>query len=162
MVTEAEILALPYRPCVGVMLVNRTGGVFAGQRLDSPGDAWQMPQGGIEPGEDPRDAALRELGEETGIPANAVEVVAETPDWIPYDLPHALVPRLWKGRFRGQKQRWFLMRFLGTDEMINIRTRHPEFRAWCWLPPEDLLDRIVPFKRATYESVIRSFRDQIA
>jgi len=159
--TEDDIFALPYRPCVGMMLCNRRGGIFAGQRIDSALDAWQMPQGGIEDAEEPRDAALRELEEETGIPAHAVEIVAETADWIPYDLPHHLVPKLWNGRYRGQKQRWFLMRFLGDDDLINIETRHPEFNRWCWMPPEQLLSNIVPFKRDTYERVIREFQTQV-
>lgn len=159
--TEEEILKLPYRPCVGIMLCNAQGGVFAGQRLDSAQDAWQMPQGGVEKGEDPKVAALRELEEETGIPADAVTVVAETEDWIPYDLPHYLVPRLWKGRYRGQKQRWFLMQFTGDDSLVNIQTAEPEFSRWCWLQPEELLDKIVPFKRNTYEQVIREFKAQV-
>ena len=159
--TEEEIFALPYRPCVGIMICNRDGGVFAGQRLDSTSEAWQMPQGGVEKGEEPQAAALRELEEETGIPAGAVTVVAETADWIPYDLPHHLVPKLWKGRFRGQKQKWFLMKFTGDDGLININTDVPEFGAWAWLPPEKLLDLIVPFKRNTYERVIREFRSQV-
>ena len=159
--TEDEILILPYRPCVGIMIYNRDGGVFAGQRLDSAAEAWQMPQGGVEKGEDPQDAALRELEEETGIPANAVNILAETADWIPYDLPHYLVPKLWKGRYRGQKQKWFLMRFTGDDALININTEVPEFGAWAWLPPEKLLNLIVPFKRDTYERVICEFQAQI-
>jgi putative (di)nucleoside polyphosphate hydrolase len=160
-VTEAEIEGLPYRPCVGVMLVNRDGRVFAGQRLDNPGPAWQMPQGGIDEGEDPRAAALRELAEETGIPASAAEVVAETPDWIPYDLPLELVPRMWQGRFRGQRQRWFLLRFLGDDSLIDIATADPEFRAWAWVDPAELVERIVPFKRATYAAVLEAFADRL-
>lgn len=156
--TPERIAALPYRPCVGIMLVSRAGGVFAGQRLDSPGPAWQMPQGGVDDGEEPRAAALRELWEETGITADKVEVLAETRDWIPYDLPAHLIPKLWNGRYRGQKQRWFLMRFLGTDADIDIETAHPEFSRWTWLPPAELLDRIVPFKRDTYRRVIEEFR----
>ncbi len=156
--TEEEILQLPYRPCVGIMLCNAQGKVFAAQRLDSAQDAWQMPQGGVEKDEDPRCAALRELEEETGIPAHAVKIIAETEDWIPYDLPHYLVHRLWNGRYRGQKQRWFLMKFMGDDSIVNIQTEIPEFSRWCWLKPEELLDKIVPFKRNTYERVIREFK----
>lgn len=155
--TATEIDRLPYRPCVGVMLANTDGQVFVGQRLDNDTPAWQMPQGGIDQGEDPRDAALRELWEETGVTPDLVEVVAETADWVPYDLPHDLVPRIWKGRFRGQRQKWFLMRFMGSDDQINILTSHPEFSEWRWLDPDDLVDHIVPFKRAVYVSVLAEF-----
>ncbi|SLN22838.1 RNA pyrophosphohydrolase [Roseovarius litorisediminis] len=152
-----EIENLPYRPCVGVMLANSQGHVFVGQRIDNDNAAWQMPQGGIDPGEDPRDAALRELWEETGVPADLVTIEAETPDWIPYDLPHDLVPRIWKGRFRGQKQKWFLLRFHGADSDVNIATDHPEFSEWRWLDPELLVANIVPFKRVVYERVMAAF-----
>jgi putative (di)nucleoside polyphosphate hydrolase len=160
--TGAEILALPYRPCVGLMLVNRDGGIFAGQRIDNPGPAWQMPQGGIEPGEAPRDAALRELREETGIPAQDVEIVAELPEWISYDLPHDLVPRIWNGRYRGQEQRWFMLRFLGLDEIIDIQTGHAEFSRWAWMEPETLIEKIVPFKHHIYEKVFAAFQNRLA
>lgn len=159
--TPEEIAALPYRPCVGVMVVNGDGKVFAGQRIDNAADAWQMPQGGVDRDEDPRLAALRELQEETGIPADAVEVVAETDEWIPYDLPHDLVPRLWKGRYKGQEQKWFLLRFNGDDSLVKIDGDHAEFREWAWVPMDELVDRIVPFKRHTYERVIAAFRDHV-
>lgn len=155
--TPAEIKQLPYRPCVGVMLANADGHVFVGQRIDSDAAAWQMPQGGIDPGEEPRDAALRELWEETGVHPDLVSITAETDGWIPYDLPHDLVPRIWKGRYRGQEQKWFLMRFQGRDEDVNITTEHPEFSEWRWLAPDQLVDNIVPFKRSVYRGVLDQF-----
>jgi putative (di)nucleoside polyphosphate hydrolase len=158
---EAGIRALPYRACVGLMVVNPEGLVFAGQRIDTAEPAWQMPQGGIDPGESPRAAALRELVEETGIPESAVELVAEMPDWITYELPAELVPRVWKGRYRGQRQRWFLLRFAGDDSLIGIATPHPEFREWAWIEPDLLIQRIVPFKRATYRAVLDAFRPHL-
>ncbi len=156
--TEEEILALPYRPCVGLVVVNSAGLVWAGRRIDNKSDAWQMPQGGVDPGEAPRAAALRELEEETSIPADAVDVVGESPDWIPYDLPHDLVPKLWKGRYRGQEQKWFLLRFNGDDSLIRIDTDEPEFSHWAWMAPDVLIDKIVPFKRNTYTQVFAQFK----
>jgi len=159
--TPDEIAQLPYRPCVGVMLANPDGHVFVGQRIDRDTSAWQMPQGGIDAGEAPREAALRELREETGLTPDLVRIEAETSEWVPYELPHDLVPRIWKGRFRGQEQKWFLMRFLGRDTDVNIATEHPEFSEWRWMDPADLVANIVPFKRAVYEQVLAEFGDKL-
>lgn len=149
---------LPYRPCAGIMLVNRDGRVFVGQRLDSTLEAWQMPQGGIDPGEDAKAAAIRELAEETGIAADMVELVAAAPDELFYDLPPEFVGKVWKGRWRGQRQRWFLFRFLGEDSDVRIATPEPEFRSWRWADPDDLPALIVPFKKPLYEAVLAAFR----
>ena len=146
---------LPYRPCVGIMLLNSEGLVFVGQRLDSKLEAWQMPQGGIDDGEDPRDTALRELAEETGIPAHLVEIIAETPDWHYYDLPEDMVGTIWKGKYAGQRQKWFSMRFVGTDADVAIDQPYPEFKAWRWAAVATLVDLAVPFKRDLYADVIR-------
>ena len=154
-----EIDALPYRPCVGLMILDTAGRIFAGQRIDGMYDAWQMPQGGIEEGETARAAALRELTEETGITPDLVEIIRESRDWLPYDLPRHLVPKLWNGRFRGQKQRWFAIRFLGADADVNIATAEPEFRVWAWMAHEELTGCIVPFKRDTYARVFAEFGD---
>tara|TARA_R110001606_G_scaffold100160_2_gene220529 strand:- start:393 stop:833 length:441 start_codon:yes stop_codon:yes gene_type:complete len=143
------------------MLVNADGHVFVGQRKDRDQDAWQMPQGGIEKDEHAEIAALRELEEETGVVANSVSVIAQTDGWLPYELPHDLVPKIWKGRFRGQQQKWFLLRFHGRDDDINLETDHPEFSAWRWLPVDDLVDNIVPFKRDVYEAVVAAFRPHL-
>ena len=152
---------LPYRPCAGIMLVNHSGKVFVGQRLDSTAEAWQMPQGGIDAGEDPEAAAYRELGEETGIAPHLVEIIARSRVEHLYDLPPELLGKLWGGKFRGQRQCWFLMRFMGTDADINIATRHPEFGAWRWADPESLEGLIVPFKRRLYRAVVEEFRPLI-
>lgn len=160
--TPDEIAKLPYRPCVGVMLVNQDNNVFVGQRSDRYQDAWQMPQGGVEKGEEPRDAALRELWEETGVTADLVDIAAESDDWLAYDLPHEVVPNIWKGRYRGQRQKWFLIRFNGTDEQVDINTEHPEFTAWKWIAANQLVERIVPFKRDVYEKVIAGFQEYLA
>ena len=159
--TPEEIAKLPYRPCVGVMLMNAEGDVFVGQRIDNSEPAWQMPQGGVDPGEAADEAALRELWEETGVTADLVELVARTEEPVTYDLPHELVPRIWKGRYRGQEQMWFLFRFLGEDGQVNIETEHPEFSEWRWLPPEELVARIVPFKREVYARVVEAFRGHL-
>jgi putative (di)nucleoside polyphosphate hydrolase len=155
--TPEQIEKLPYRPCVGVMVLNAAGEVFVGQRLDRDYDAWQMPQGGVDSGEDPAQAALRELEEETGITRDLVSMQAQSDSWLPYELPHDLVPRLWQGKYRGQQQKWFLLRFHGTDDQVNIVTAQPEFSAWRWLAPDVMLAGIVPFKREVYARVVKEF-----
>lgn len=153
--------ALPYRPCAGILIVNRAGQVFVGQRLDTKVEAWQPPQGGIDPGEDAQTAALRELGEETGIAPDKVTLIAEAPGEFFYDLPDALIGRIWQGKWRGQRQRWFLFRFHGTDDDVNIATAHQEFRDWRWVDPGDVVDLAVDFKRALYRDVMAAFGDRL-
>lgn len=154
---------LPYRPCAGIMLANTEGKVFVGQRIDKApeGDAWQMPQGGIDEGEDAEKAALRELVEETGIAPELVDVIARSRNEHFYDLPDELLGKIWKGKYRGQRQWWFLMRFKGKDSDINIETKHPEFSRWQWVSPERLPQLIVPFKKRLYESLVTEFGDLI-
>ena len=150
---------LPYRSNVGIMMVNEKGYVFVGQRLDNNQNAWQMPQGGIDAGEDPETAAYRELLEETGVKKQDVRFVASSSQWLSYDLPEDLIPILWNGKFRGQKQKWFLFKFLGEDGDINIATKHPEFSKWKWISKENLLKEIVPFKKSVYENVLKEFKN---
>jgi putative (di)nucleoside polyphosphate hydrolase len=148
-----------YRPAVGVMLINEARKVWVGQRLDSSLEAWQMPQGGLDPGESPREGALRELHEETGIDPSLVEILAQAKEELTYDLPEDLIGKIWKEKWRGQRQTWFLARFLGTDADVRIDTPHPEFRAWKWAEPDTLPAMIVPFKRTLYQQVLAEFRD---
>lgn len=153
---------LPYRPAAAIMLLNAEGKAWVGQRLDNALDAWQMPQGGLDKGEDAEDGALRELEEETGIPRRLVRVIARAGEELFYDLPDDLQGKLWKGRYRGQRQTWFLARFLGIDADVNIATPDPEFRAWKWAEPADLPGMIVPFKRKLYEDVLAAFAAHLA
>jgi len=147
--------ALPYRRGVGIALFNRDGQVFVAQRLDSPGPAWQMPQGGIDKDESPLDAAWRELHEETGI--TSAELVAESKGWLSYDLPRELAMTLWKGRYRGQEQKWYAFRFTGEESEIDIAGEHPEFSAWKWVDFRLVTELIVPFKRPLYQQVVLEF-----
>ncbi|MDR6820519.1 putative (di)nucleoside polyphosphate hydrolase [Neorhizobium sp. 2083] len=166
---ERSVVAeeLPYRPCVGVMVLNRQGLVWAGRRItegnseyDGSPQLWQMPQGGIDKGEEPLPAAYRELYEETGM--RSVTLLAEAPDWINYDLPAHLIGIGLKGKYRGQTQRWFAFRFDGDESEIAINPppggHAPEFDAWEWKPMADLPSLIVPFKRAVYDRVVAEFR----
>jgi putative (di)nucleoside polyphosphate hydrolase len=149
-----------YRPNVGIMLLNSRGLVLVAQRIDTPGPSWQMPQGGVDDGEDLHKAALRELEEEIG--TAHVTLVAEAPDWLYYDVPRELQLRLWGGKYLGQRQKWFLMRFEGENSEINIHTAHPEFSSWKWAVPQTLPDLAIDFKRLTYEKVLKGFQKYLA
>lgn len=152
---------LPYRRGVGILLLNAEHRIFVGRRIDQRAEAWQMPQGGIDAGEDPRTAALRELQEEVG--TGKAEILAESAGWIRYDLPEDIASTIWKGRYRGQEQKWFLLRFTGTDADIDIAADgHPEFDAWRWVRLEEAPDLIVPFKRPLYDAVVAEFAPIIA
>lgn len=157
--TNPNLQLLPYRPCVGVMLLNQDNKVFVGKRIDTTQEAWQMPQGGVDKGEDVKATALRELEEEIG--TNNVKIISQSDNWLYYDLPEHLLGKVWKGKYRGQKQIWFLMRFLGQDSDINLETKHPEFNQWKWMDVKELPKHIVAFKKDLYEAVIMGFKDQI-
>lgn len=161
--SEKDYSTLPYRPCVGVMLVNRAGLVFVGKRIDNrEADFWQMPQGGIDDGENLQTAALRELREETGIGPNHVDLLTRSSEELFYDLPDSLLGKLWGGRYRGQRQHWLLARFTGEDHHIRIDSHDPpEFCEWRWLEPDLLPEVIVPFKKQVYETVLAEFRHLI-
>ena len=146
-----------YRPCVGVMLLNQQGNVFVAQRIDTTAEAWQMPQGGIDEGELPEEAMYRELYEETGLKREAVMLLESIDEWLYYDLPEELIGKLWGGRYRGQKQRWYACQFIGNDRDINIQTDQPEFSEWKWVDISLLPDLIVPFKRTLYEQLATRF-----
>jgi putative (di)nucleoside polyphosphate hydrolase len=149
-----------YRPCVGLMLINPAGLLFIGERRGPVLEAWQMPQGGIDPDEDPRDAARRELREEVG--TGRAELIGESRYWYAYDLPPELVPPRWGGRYRGQSQKWFAFRFTGTDQDIDIAAHEPEFVRWRWAGPDEVLRLVVAFKRPIYQAVLDEFGAQLA
>jgi putative (di)nucleoside polyphosphate hydrolase len=151
----------PYRLGVGIALLNEADMVFVGRRIDQTAEAWQMPQGGIDPGEDPRQTALRELEEEIGVPPARTAIIAESRDWLSYDLPPELAAKVWKGQYRGQKQKWYLCRLIGDEDVINIQTAHPEFDAWKWARFSDLPDLIVPFKRPIYQAILAEFKGYV-
>ncbi len=157
---------LPYRPGVGIMLVNGQGLVFVGQRFDSVVEAWQMPQGGIDPGEDPYEAALRELEEETGVKPHLTSLIAETADWLTYDLPPELQGTIWKGKYRGQRQKWYALRFHGSDADVDLMAHahagHAEFKAWQWASMDQLGDLIVPFKQVLYRQIVAELGSKLS
>jgi len=155
--TPDDIAALPYRPCVGVVLTHPDGRIFAGQRADMDTPAWQMPQGGMDPGETPKQAGLRELLEETGVSEAHLRPIAQTADWHYYDLPLEVVPHRWKGKYRGQKQHWLHLELTAPDDVIDLQYKDVEFSAWRWMSADELLALIVPFKRPIYQAVLEEF-----
>lgn len=146
---------LPYRPCVGIMLLNDKSEVFVAKRIDTTVEAWQMPQGGIDDGEVPTETAFREMEEEIG--TRNAEILQEYDGWLEYDLPDHLIGKVWKGKYRGQRMKWFLMRYLGQDSDIDLETHHPEFSTWKWLALDELVDSIVEFKRPLYAQLVQYF-----
>lgn len=150
---------MPFRPGVGMMIIDKNDRVFVGKRVDSKANGWQMPQGGIDLGETPSTAALREMAEEIG--SDKGEIIAESKRWYSYRLPEFLIPKLWDGKYCGQRQKWFLIRFTGQDSDINVKTKHPEFDSWRWMEMHELLDNIIPFKYKLYSRIIIEFKEFI-
>ncbi len=146
---------LPLRPCAGIVLFNKNKEIFIGSRIDMPNQFWQMPQGGIDEGEKPLDAAVREMGEEIGT-VNA-RLIQESKDWLEYELPSELIGKMWGGKYRGQIQKWFLFEFLGEDREINLETPHPEFKEWKWAKKDYVLQNAIPFKQDVYQKVLGEF-----
>ena len=158
-VRPLEYSKRPYRPCVGIMLINDNGHIFGGQRIDNRAEAWQMPQGGIDAGEDVETACFREMREEIG--TDKADILSIHPEWLNYDIPLPLADRLWGGSYRGQSQKWVALRYTGQDSDINIATEEPEFFSWQWMSPADLIQLAVPFKRPVYENIMTQFAQYI-
>jgi putative (di)nucleoside polyphosphate hydrolase len=158
-VRPLEYSKRPYRPCVGIMLINDNGHIFGGQRIDNRAEAWQMPQGGIDAGEDVETACFREMREEIG--TDKADILSIHPEWLNYDIPLPLADRLWGGSYRGQSQKWVALRYTGQDSDINIATEEPEFFSWQWMSPADLIQLAVPFKRPVYEDIMTQFAQYI-
>jgi putative (di)nucleoside polyphosphate hydrolase len=148
---------IDYRSCVGLMVLNKSSEIFTAQRLDFKSTAWQMPQGGIDVGEEPLEAAFRELEEETSITKDSVKILAVSKSWIKYDLPEDLIPMLWNGKYRGQRQKWFLLKYFGEDSQIDLNTSEPEFSCWRWSDKTQLIKSVVVFKKEVYETVLEEF-----
>ena len=153
---KLEYQKRPYRPCVGIMLINSNNQIFAGQRIDNHLEAWQMPQGGIDEGEDVETACFREMKEEIG--TDKASIIAIHPEWLNYDIPEILVDKLWDRKYRGQTQKWVALKFTGKDSDINIKTHIPEFSKWKWISPQQLTSLAAPFKREVYENVLNAFK----
>lgn len=151
--------SLPYRKGVGIILINKDKQIFVGKRIDTRVGGWQMPQGGIDDGEDPEQAVLRELEEEVG--TNKVEIIASSKDWFHYDLPDDLIGKMWSGKYRGQQQKWFVLKFLGDDKDINLSTEIPEFENFKWVMPDELVDMIVSFKKELYKNITKEFKNYL-
>jgi putative (di)nucleoside polyphosphate hydrolase len=158
-VRPLEYSKRPYRPCVGIMLINDNGHIFGGQRIDNRAEAWQMPQGGIDAGEDVETACFREMREEIG--TDKADILSIHPEWLNYDIPLPLADRLWGGSYRGQSQKWVALRYTGQDSDINIATEEPEFFSWQWMSPADLIQLAVPFKQPVYEDIMTQFAQYI-